>query len=86
MKPIDMRIEIHIYGKNSVFFAVYKKRYHVVYIKDGIAVGQEFFGSKEELKIKFAVQNIKIQNGKYCRGWVKHDNCWATLACLVLDI
>ena len=39
MKPVNMRIEIHIYGKNSVFFAVYKKRYHVVYIKDGIAVG-----------------------------------------------
>ena len=39
IKPIDMRIEIHIYGKNSVFFTVYKKRYHVVYVKDGIAVG-----------------------------------------------
>ena len=38
-KPIDMRIEIHIYDKNSVFFAVHKMRYHVVYIKDGIAVG-----------------------------------------------
>lgn len=34
-----MRIEIHIYGKNSVFFAVHKKRYYVVYVKDGIAVG-----------------------------------------------
>ena len=30
-----MRIEIHIYGKNSVFFAVHKKRYQVVYVKDG---------------------------------------------------
>ena len=39
MKPVNMRIEIHIYGKNSVFFALHKKRYHVVYIKDGIAVG-----------------------------------------------
>lgn len=39
IKPVDMRIEIHIYGKNSVFFAVHKKRYHVVYVKDGIAVG-----------------------------------------------
>ena len=39
MKPVNMRIEIHIYGKNSVFFAVHKKRYHVVYVKDGIAVG-----------------------------------------------
>ena len=39
MKPVDMRIEIHIYGKNSVFFAVHKKRYQVVYVKDGIAVG-----------------------------------------------
>lgn len=55
-----MRVEIHIYGENSIFFAVHKKRYHVVYIKDGIAVRQEFFDSKEELKIKFAVRNIKI--------------------------
>lgn len=39
VKPVDMRIEIHIYDKNSVFFAVHKKRYHVVYVKDGIAVG-----------------------------------------------
>ena len=38
-KPIDMRIEIHIYDKNSVFFAVHKKIYHVVYVKDGITVG-----------------------------------------------
>ena len=39
MKPVDMHIEIHIYDKNSVFFALHKKRYHVVYVKDGIAVG-----------------------------------------------
>ena len=70
-----MRVEIHIYGENSIFFAVHKKRYHVVYVKDGIAVRQEFFDSKEELKIKFAVRNIKIQNGKYCRA----------PACLVLN-
>ena len=38
VKSVDMRIEIHIYGKNSVFFAVHKKKYHVVYVKDGIAV------------------------------------------------
>ena len=39
MKPVDMLIEIHIYCKNSVFFAVHKMRYHVVYVKDGITVG-----------------------------------------------
>lgn len=38
IKPVDMRIEIHIYNKNSVFFTIHKKRYHIVYVKDGIAI------------------------------------------------
>jgi len=80
-----MRAEIRIYGENSVFFARHKKRYHVVYVENGIAVGQEFFCSKEELKLKFAVRNIKIQNGKYRKNWIKQDDCWCYTACLILN-
>ena len=81
-----MCVEIRIYGKNSVFFAVHKKRYHVVYVENGTVAGQELFGSKEELKLKLAVRNIKIRNGKYGKAWIKQDGCWAMPARLVLNI
>lgn len=60
-----MRIEIHIYGKNGVSFAVHKKRYHVVYVKGGIAVAQEFFGIIENFdSSKTEVENMKA-NGYF---------------------
>ena len=74
------------YFSRYIKFAVHKKRYHVVYAKNGVVVRQEFFDSKEELKLKFAASNIKIQNGKYRKSWIKQDDCWCYAACLALNV
>ena len=79
-----MRAEIHVYGEDSVFFAACGHRYSVVYVEDGVAVRQEFFDSKEELKLNFAVRNVGMSGGTRCGGWPEPGGHRS--ACLILDV
>lgn len=77
-----MRIEIHIYGKGSAFFAASGRRYEVVYVETGRPARREYFDDRETLKLKFAARGVPLQGGRYCKGWNEPEGCMS--ACLVL--